>query len=479
MSQNFMLELPALPGAKICSTECVYRQNDGSIEALKSGLVSCVGCGKPCHMQCHKVSGELLDAVRTVPKNNRCNAYFGEANNVRIVCDNCLTWLSCEVPTDVKSSFLLVFSRIAAKLISERYADSAKSSETSITRKRRLVNGGETMNVDAVTELKDMIQKCLTKIEETGKKSEEGVKGITSQLGVMVNHIDSTVKKESDIIVDCVKLKCNEIDIKMIANEVKMSSIATKLEEKIELDLTVVENVRSNGGLGSPSLVSTPNRRINREIDTGSTVRRRAMINNARSMLLSGGNETPRTALVRNNGHVLPTISGTADNDNIFGPSVQRFNRGYNENDENGNNSQRTGSQFKKKQAIYLRYVSSSITIDNMKEILKRDARIGQSMEENESNVEITRLVKKDMTEEMLSRRKYGISYRIGCSDELYPIINDPSFWASHWEIRPWNEERRVVGMGSIDEAKNHPNMDHNHRPKVQRSILTEEMSTT
>lgn len=191
MSQNFMLELPTLSGAKICSTECVYRQNDGSIEALKSGLVSCVGCGKPCHMQCHKVTGDLLDTIRTMPKNNRCNAYFGEASNVRIVCDNCLTWLNCEVPTDSRSCFLLVFSRIAAKLISERYGEGMKGHETSNTRKRRLVNGGEMINVDTVTELKDMIGKCLSKMGDIERNNETGVKSMSSQLVMMAERIDS------------------------------------------------------------------------------------------------------------------------------------------------------------------------------------------------------------------------------------------------------------------------------------------------
>lgn len=264
----------------------------------------------------------------------------------------------------------------------------------------------------------------------------------------------------------------------MISNDVKMSIMVNKIDEKIGLDFTVVDNGRTNDGLSSPLLVSTPNRRVSRETP-GSTIRRRAMINNARAMLLSGGNETPRTALVRANGPALPTTSGTANNDTIFGPTVQRFNRRYGDNDGNGDNIMRAASQFKQRHAIYLRYVSASITIDNMREILRRDDRIGQSMTQNESNIEITRLVKRNVTEEMLSRRKYGISYRIGCCEDLYPIINDPGFWAAHWEIRPWNEERQIDRSGSIEEAKNHPHQDHNHLPNVQWPMGAEEMSTT
>lgn len=475
MSQNFMLELPVLSGAKICGTECVYRQSDGSIEALKSGLVSCVGCGRPCHMQCHKVTGELLENVRALPKNNRCSAYFGEANNVRIVCDNCLTWLNCEVPVDSRSSFLLVFSRMAAKLIAEQYAAGIKGQETSVARKRRLTNGGETINVDMVTELKDLMEKCLNKMGDLEKSNETGIKSMSTHLDSVAGRIDSTIRKESAVVVDCVKDKCGKLAEKMTSSDGKMDIIVNKIDEKMGLDLTVIDGGQTSNGLSSPLLISTPNRRLNGEQlgrTPGSTIRRRAMINNARSMLFSGNNETPRSALVRNNGPALPTTSGTAINDNIFGPTVLRFNR--NRNGENGDNTLRTASQFKHKHAIYLRYVSSSVTADNMKEILKRDARIAQRMEQNDSNVEITRLVKKNVTEEMLSRRKYGISYRVGCCEDLYPVINDPGFWAAHWEIRPWNDERQVDGMGSSGEAKNHPSVDHNHLPNIPQSTETE-----
>lgn len=171
MAAQFMLDVLVLDGAKICAENCVFNTSNvdnGSVEAFKAAIVACVGCGRPCHLQCHKITGDLLQSIKSVPKNNRCNIYFGQGSNVRLVCDNCLTWLNCEVPDDMKASFMLVFSRIAAKVFSEKIADNAKG--TTSVRKRRLIDINESVNVDTIGELKDLIGKCLVKFDELDKK---------------------------------------------------------------------------------------------------------------------------------------------------------------------------------------------------------------------------------------------------------------------------------------------------------------------
>lgn len=470
MANNFMLDMPVLQGAKVCGAECVYKQNDGSIEALKSGIVSCVGCGKPCHLQCLKVTGDLLETVKATPKNNRGNAYFGEASNVRIVCDNCLTWLSCEVPTDSKASFLLVFSRIAAKLISEKYVE--KTRDTPGSRKRKLTENGDLVNVDSMAELKDMMGKFLHRLDDIDKKSDSSDKSIKAHIIRLGTRIDDTVKSELESVKTSITSKYNDIGDKLKSHGDKIDNLSVKIDEKVGLDITVVENGHMRGGLNAPALVSTPSRPINRSsLGSGSTIRRRAMMNNARSLLLSDANETPRTALSRNSGPSIPTQRGTAVNDDIFGPAIQRLT---DHREAASNGSIATRSQFRQKSAVYVRYVSSSITTDKMRDILKRDARIARYMSENDASIEITRLVKKNVPEDNVVNRKNGVSYRIGCPDDVYPIMIDPSFWASHWEIRPWNDElpadRRNHGG---HQTKNDTSSDHHHPPSAQPSTST------
>lgn len=473
MSQNFVLELPTIPGAKICGSDCVFRNSNGSIDALKAGIVSCVGCGTACHMQCHKVTGDLFESVKALPKNNRATAHFGEASNVRLVCDNCLTWLNCEVPVDTKATFQLVFSRIAAKIISEKYVDTPKSRDTSNARKRRLADNGEAINVDAVFEMKDMISKCLNELDNLKKKSETDEKALTDRLDKLSTCMVDSMANAMIPVKDCIISKCDELTDGLKTNCIKIDNLANKIDEKIGLELTMVENGNFNGVDRSPGTVSTPIRSVNAvPRSPRSTIRRRAMMNNARTLLLSGHSETPRTTLFRNSGPTMPTQSGTAATDDVFGPVVHRGqdNRSamINGNDDN---TSRPRAQFKQKNAIYLRFVSSSITVNKMREILQRNGTIAQCLVESESNIEITRLIKKNVPEESFARRKHGVSYRIGCPENIYPIISDPGFWASHWEMRPWNDERQPdSSIGGSNLSQNHATPDRNFLPIAQSS---------
>lgn len=74
-----------------------------------------------------------------------------------------------------------------------------------------------------------------------------------------------------------------------------------------------------------------------------------------------------------------------------------------------------------------------------MRDLLMRNVAIKHGFDENEEVIEITRLVKKNVPENVLANRKNGISFRIGCASELFQYIIDPGFWAPHWEIRQWD----------------------------------------
>lgn len=507
MPEQFMLDIPTIAGAKICGQDCVYKNNgsNGSIEALKAAIVSCVGCGRPCHLQCHRVTGDLLESVKSQPKNNRCNINFGEASNVRLVCDNCLTWLNCEVPDDIKASFMLVFSRIAAKLITDKYADNTRSTPNS--RKRRMIDSNDSINVDTISELKDMIGKCLVRIDEMDRKNDSNIQLVNNHVEKVNKNVTDVVKSEVIGLKTSVTSNCNVISIKMKANQdkvddalskldkkhdsnhgefldslktntVKIDQLVTKIEEKSGLDLTMIEGNNNNTVINSPGTVSTPTRPYRASIN--STIRRRAMLNNARSFIMSDTNETPRTALSRINGPNIPTQHGTSSDNEIFGPSVPRgVNLSTNGIDVG---RARPAAQFRHNDAIFIRYVDPSITVERMRDILTRNDTIKQRLEENEDNIEITRLVKKNVPEEVLANRRNGISYRIGCSSELYQIIVEPNFWAPHWEIRQWDSQfqnNRISFPDQRNRSKNDRTVNPPPPINVQASTSTGESMQT
>lgn len=73
-----------------------------------------------------------------------------------------------------------------------------------------------------------------------------------------------------------------------------------------------------------------------------------------------------------------------------------------------------------------------------MLNILNKNAQLSDALISDSNSVEITRLTKRNMSEEEIRSYKYGVSYRIGVREELFDILNDGSVFAPHWEIRKW-----------------------------------------
>lgn len=166
-----------------------------------------------------------------------------------------------------------------------------------------------------------------------------------------------------------------------------------------------------------------------------SSMRRNAMNNHARNNHQNG---TPTSKPL--SGPSLPTESGAATGDeSLFGPAVPRK---LTFNSVEGQQSQRgPRNEFRHENAIYIRYIDPSITTEKMMAILNKNATIEETIKTNPDVIEVTRLVKKRATEDEIAKRRNGVSYRIGCSPELLPLINDKSIWASHWEIRLWDKD--------------------------------------
>lgn len=121
MSDQIKLNMSVIPEAKICSNEC-HKHDDGNLEQLGTeSLVFCVGCGRKCHLECHKVPISLVNSVKSVPNNNRGFAYFGDMSYLRIVCDNCANMLMANVPGNTRPSFQVLFENLANKILRTQF----------------------------------------------------------------------------------------------------------------------------------------------------------------------------------------------------------------------------------------------------------------------------------------------------------------------------------------------------------------------
>lgn len=121
-------------------------------------------------------------------------------------------------------------------------------------------------------------------------------------------------------------------------------------------------------------------------------------------------------------------------------------------------NKERAGRkpQFKHDTAIFVRYIDHTITEAKMLDIVKMNAAMNEALEKDSSAVEVTRLVKKSLTEDQIASFKNGVSFRIGCTSSLFEALQTKSNWATHWQIRPWdrdykNAEKEIGTIETIE----------------------------
>lgn len=149
----FVLE--NLAGAKLCSKECKVDVDCASF---------CVGCGRSCHLECHKVPDQMVAAVNAIPKNNRTHGYFGDLSYVKLVCDNCANLLN----SASRPNFLSLFNDLAnnqgRKSEVMVIADDSRSSQRTKKRKGDELDGVPADEKNLMTEMKRLIEKCMIKL---------------------------------------------------------------------------------------------------------------------------------------------------------------------------------------------------------------------------------------------------------------------------------------------------------------------------
>lgn len=145
----------------------------------------------------------------------------------------------------------------------------------------------------------------------------------------------------------------------------------------------------------------------------------------------------------------MPAEDGSNENNEIFGSIVNRRIDVGSDNNDNGTSRKQSESQFQHETAIFVRYVDPSITTERMLDIVKMNPSLNEALEKDPSSIEITRLVKKTLTEDQIALFKNGVSFRIGCTNLLFETLKTKSNWATHWQIRPWDSDYRSTEAGN------------------------------
>lgn len=430
------LSLKVLDSAKICNGDCFEKLDDGSInKLLPASIVSCVGCGRKCHMECHRVPKSLSEAIKIVPKNNRVNAFFNECSYMRLVCDNCANWLMADVPSGSAPSFLAMFSRIADKIIKEKYVLKKDTENMEVVsepvaysglnvRKRKKISEDNIEETDLLTEMRKMMSSCFEKMENIDKKIEINAKtidvGFSALKDVAIKNTDSMMRKFDTIgeSVHTMNSRLSDIDGKIDSKHV---DIENGLQEGFNNLISKTEILLSP---------MTPKSHLGR----GDHLRKRAFMNSARNLSRTPNMNTYSRVVM--NSVVIP---GSSTNDDIFGAVVPRrlFNG---DNVSNSNNDLRG---FRHEKAICLRYVDPLITPTKIMQILTKNSTINEALNNDNNCMEITRLTKKNLSNDEIKSLKYGVSYRIGANDPIFDVIMGGSLFAPHWAIAKWVDKDR------------------------------------
>lgn len=453
-SDYIKLDLNILKNAKICTEKCDHKHDDGTLEILgKSSVISCVGCGQKCHMQCMKVPKSMMDAVNMVPKNNRHFAFYGQMAYTRIVCDNCANLLNENVSNDSPPTFKSLFEKIATRVLNEKINElmnSMKTNEQNAGTSAKVTNQNaskrskpdyhENDGNESRDMMESMIQSLINTVSELSSnlnmhhvRSNEQLNG----LGNVINNIGSNLNTQ----IASMEKKLTE-NINDVADNVKVCS--TKLDKNenyIESGFQTGFNNLMENAQQWMTPANTPKRSDNQY----RSLRRNAMESNMRF----GKDATPRPRRSSfRNGPKLPTEEGSNENNDIFGPAVSRRIDFDTANKETETVRKQTQPQFKHENAIFVRYVDPSVTVAKMFDIVKMNETLNEALNTDPGAIEINRLVKKTLTDEQIAGFKNGISFRIGCADSLYGALQSKSNWATHWQIRPWAREYKATEAG-------------------------------
>lgn len=448
---DFNLDLKLLEHARICNNECKEKMDDGSLHGLTTiSSFSCVGCGRNCHMECHRVPKSLCEAVKKVPTNNRVNSYFGEYSYMRLVCENCANWLMVDVKGGETPSFLSLFTKLIDKTIKEKYVlknvnESMGERVPPVTglnaranAKRKKPSDNDIEETGLLDEMRKMMASCMEKLDGIDKKidtSSNDASAKFSALSEMSSKSSRVITGKLSTMDSCVgniNQKLCDIDKKM---DLKHGEMENGLQRGFNNLIDKTEKLLSP---------LTPKRNERRF-----SFRHQAMVNSARkfsaSSRLNGYSGVVKDAA---------TLQGSSTENEIFGTIVPR--RLFN-GSENGTKG------FIHEKAVHLRYVDPLITPTKLLKIMSKNSEIDNAVKDNINCIEINRLTKKGLTEEEIRSMKYGVSYRIGANENIFNIIKTGLLFAPHWEIREWVEK---------DNNINRSNVNKNVQDNMNRSFL-------
>lgn len=451
------LNLRIFEHAKLCSNDCFEKTDDGELKSLGAeSVVACVGCGRKCHLECHKVPKTLSESVKAIPKNNKINSLFGENSYMRLVCENCANWLMMDVPPGTTPSFMMMFTGMVNKLIEDSYIlkddkmkdvtqiaakklDTGSSSAIRSTRnsgsgstlgskRKRMAGEDVTADNDILIEMKELLMLYTKKLDENEKRSQENVNKIVSKLygmdeslGISNNKIESGISQISDDI-KLVNSNVSKLDGAIDINGSKLSDGLqigfNKLWDKTEKLLT-------------PKVSFTPRSQFQRN-NRGNTFMRKSAILNSTTVTVT---PRPSMSVAESSG----VATGSSAEQGIFGQVVPR--RLF------GNETDRL---FSHERAVVVSYVDPMITPKKMMDILRKNEVIQRAVNENEGAIEVRRLTKRHMSESDIMQLRFGVSYRIGGSNEICDILQSGILFAPHWEVREWVNREGVEENGKM-----------------------------
>lgn len=432
------LNLKVFEHANLCGNDCEETMDDGKKRKLdEKSIVACIGCGRKCHMECHKVPRSLSEGVKKVPKNNRVNALFGDCSYMRLVCENCAIWLMLGVPPGATPSFTLMFSTMVKKLINDMYVlkseasmeaeDTAENEGSQIDgasgkstgaksiqngRKRKKPSDDDSSSGDdcAMSEMYDMLMSITKKLDNMEKQGNDCTNKVLAKL--------TSINGEQTAGNGNIESKLSKIqdEVKVVNGNIlkfggSLDSSKIHLENGLQKGFNSLWDKTEK--LLSPRSPSFVQRRVN-----PFSIRKAAIMNSTVS-------DTPRpsTSLI----NVSNAVSGSSSEQNIFGGVVPR--RLF------GNMSM---NKFEHERAVVVSYVDPTITMDKMMDILRKSDVIDRAVGTNDKAVEIIRLTKRHLSEDDVRRLKFGVSYRIGACEEICLILLSGALFAPHWEVREW-----------------------------------------
>lgn len=445
------LNLRILENARMCNNECKEKLDDGSLHGLTNvSSFSCVGCGRACHMECHKVPKSLSEAIKKIPMNNRVHSFFGEFSYMRLVCENCANWLMVDMRVGETPSFLLLFTKLVNKIIKDKYVlksgnevmveNSEPANNTvlnaRVNAKRKKTSENDIEETGLINEMKKMMASCLEKLEVMDKKIDTNHKDMDSGISTIT---DMTIENTRSITgsLSTMDNYFGELRGKLLDIDGKIDSKHGEMENGIQEGFNNLINKTEK--LLSPMTPKRNGRNV--------SFRQQAMVNSARKF----------SAAQRLNSDVLKTANtshGSSIENESFGTVIPR--RLFNSSDSGARG-------FIHDKAIHLRYVDPIITPNKILGILKKNSVISDAIKNNSKCIEINRLTKRHLTEEEIRSLKYGVSYRIGSDENIFDIVKGGSLFAPHWEIRDWIErENNTTNNIAINHDANTNALDMN-----------------